>query len=215
MLVGEILQYLDPEFLITAFGTIGLIVIVFAETGLFFGFFLPGDSLLFTAGLLASLPDTYFSVPFWLLVVSICLAAIVGDSVGYWFGDRVKEKLFTKDDSLFFKKQYAEQAQIFFERYGVKSLVIARFIPIVRTFTPIVAGVGKMDYGKFLIFNIVGGILWGAGVTSLGYFLGQRFPQLRDYLWVVIVVIILVSFLPVIWEVYKKRRGMGDGEYTE
>ncbi len=200
--LNELMTYLDPEFLITTFGAIGLWLIVFAESGLFFGFFLPGDSLLFAAGILSH----FFSIPFWILVILLCVAAILGDTVGFWFGQKVGPKIFCKEDGLFFKKKYAEEAQKFFEHHGHKAIFLARFIPIVRTFTPIVAGVGNMPYRIFLTYNIVGGIVWTVGFTSAGYFLGNSFPQIKDNLELAIVIIIFVSILPVAWEFFKHKK---------
>ncbi|MEW2268249.1 VTT domain-containing protein, partial [Streptomyces sp. NPDC047868] len=164
-------SWLDPDYLLDSFGIWGLLLIVFAESGLLIGFFLPGDSLLFTAGLLIT--SNQLDFPLWAAIVLICIAAIVGDQVGYMFGKKVGPSLFTRPDSRLFKQENVVKAHEFFEKYGPKSLVLARFVPIVRTFTPIIAGVSGMKYRSFLIFNVVGGILWGAGVTLLGSWLGQ------------------------------------------
>lgn len=195
------LLHIDLITLIQTLGYLGIWVIVFAESGLFFGFFFPGDSLLFTAGLLAS--QGFLNV--WWLTLVVVSAAILGDSVGYWFGAKVGPKIFTREDSFFFHKRHVERARIFYERYGPHALVLARFIPIVRTFTPILAGVGSMRYRTFLRYNFVGGILWGAGVTLLGYSLGTTIPGIDQYLLPIIFFIIAVSFLPVVWEVLKNR----------
>lgn len=182
--------------LIFSFGYLGLIAVIFAETGLFFGFFLPGDSVLFTAGLLAS--QNYFNV--LLLVIFVCTAAILGDSVGYWFGAKVGPRIFTRDDSLFFKKRYVQETHEYFERFGASTIILARFIPIVRTFAPILAGVGRMPYTLFLRYNVTGGVAWGAGVTLAGYFLGRVIPNIDRYLLPIIALIIVVSVLPIILE---------------
>ena len=145
------MHLLDPEFLVRTLGLVGVLAIVFAESGLFFGFFLPGDSLLFTAGLFAS--QGYFSI--FLLLFGAMAAAILGDNIGYAFGYRVGQTIYTRKDSFFFKKKHAEKARIFYEKYGNKTIVLARFVPIVRTFAPIVAGVGQMSYDKFLRYNIL------------------------------------------------------------
>lgn len=197
------LSFLDPITLISAAGYLGLFAIVFAESGLFFGFFLPGDSLLFTAGLLASQDILY--LPFLLALIPI--AAILGDSVGYSFGKWVGPKLFTKEDSLFFSKHHVLRAERFYEKYGPRAIIFARFVPVVRTFVPIVAGIANMQYKTFFTYNVVGGIFWGAGVTLLGYFLGSAFPQTEEYLTPIIVGIILVSFLPLIIEWIGYKRG--------
>jgi membrane-associated protein len=185
-----------------AIGYIGIALIVFAESGLFFGCFLPGDSLLFSAGLLAS--QEVFNI--YILVPLIIVSAIVGDSVGYWFGGVVGPKIFTKDDSLFFSKQHVVRAKQFYEKYGPKAIVLARFVPIVRTFVPIVAGVAGMHYPTFLKYNILGGIGWGAGVTFLGFWLGKKIPSIDTYLLPIVIAIIVVSALPVVFEIVKERR---------
>ncbi|MBK9181379.1 MAG: VTT domain-containing protein [Acidimicrobiales bacterium] len=193
---------LDPEELIATFGTIGLFAIIFAESGLLFGFFLPGDSLLFTAGLLASQGKLNFPV----IVVGCFVAAVVGDQVGYVFGRKVGPALFRKPDSRLFKHENVERAQHFFDRHGSKTIVLARFVPVVRTFAPIVAGVSHMHYRTFVAFNVLGGLLWAVGVITLGYVLGETIPSIDKYLLPVIGVIILVSVLPVAFEVLRSRR---------
>lgn len=192
----------NPHDLIEAFGTIGLFVIVFAESGLLIGFFLPGDSLLFTAGLLASQDKLNYP----LIAIGCFLAAVAGDQFGYAFGNRVGPRLFRKPDSRIFKQQHVERAQRFFDEHGSKTIVMARFVPIVRTFAPILAGVGKMEYRTFLTFNVIGGLLWAVGVTTLGYLLGETFPWIEDYLLPTIAVIIFLSVLPVLLEVRKARK---------
>lgn len=178
--------------LIKAAGYLGLFGIIFAESGLFFGFFFPGDSLLFTAGFLAS--QGYMSFP--LLALITFIGAVLGVSVGYAFGYRVGPKIFKKEDSFFFHKDHIERARVFYERHGGKALVLARFMPIVRTFAPILAGVGKMNYPTFLFYNIVGAALWAIGVTALGFLLGNAVPNADKYLLPIVLLIIFVSFLP-------------------
>ena len=196
------MQLLNPEFILTTFGVVGLFAVIFAESGLFFGFFFPGDSLLFTAGFLAPI----LGINIYLLVGGVFAAAVLGDNTGYWFGNKVGEKLFTKNDSLFFKKENILKAHEFFNKHGAKALVLARFIPVVRTFTPIIAGVAKMRYRDFLMWNILGGFLWGVGVTSTGYFLGRTIPNSEKYLGYIIAVIILSSFVPVVMEIWKTKK---------
>ena len=198
------MDVIDPHALIDAVGFIGIIAVVFAESGLLFGFFLPGDSLLFTAGLLVA--QHKLDVPFPLLASGCFIAAVAGDQVGYAFGRRVGPALFRRPDSRFFKQEYVERSQAFFQEHGVKTIVLARFIPVVRTFAPIVAGVGRMEYRTFVIYNVVGGLLWGVGVTTLGYTLGRAFPELERYLLPIIVVIVGLSVLPVALEWLKNRR---------
>jgi membrane-associated protein len=193
---------MDVTSIIQAFGLVGITFIIFAESGLFFGFFLPGDSILFTAGILAS---QGFSNIF-LLTICMWLAAVLGDTVGYWFGARVGIKLFNKEKSFFFNKKYPERAHEFYVKYGSKAIVLARFIPAVRTFVPIMAGVGKMPYRKFISYNIIGGTIWSVGLTLGGYFLGRSVANIDQYIIPIIVVIVLTSVIPIISEVMKSRR---------
>jgi membrane-associated protein len=194
----------DPEHLIQTFGTLGLFAIVFAESGLFIGFFLPGDSLLFTAGLLSSQQDSHL-LPFPVIVAGCFVAAVAGDQVGYSFGRRVGPALFRRPDSRFFKQEYVDRAREYFDKQGPKTIVLARFVPIVRTFAPIVAGVSKMNYRTFVTFNVAGGLLWAVGVTTAGYFLGKTIPDIDKYLLPIIVLIVFVSVLPVLLEARRQR----------
>ena len=193
---------MDPRHLIETFGTIGLLVIVFAESGLLFGFFLPGDSLLFTAGLLSS--QGLLSLP--IVLVGCFVAAVAGDQVGYAFGVRVGPALFKRPDSRVFKQEYVEKASHFFERYGAKTIVLARFVPVVRTFAPILAGVGTMRYRVFVTYNVLGALLWAVGITTLGYVLGEVIPDIDKYLLPVILLIIALSVAPIAVEVLRNRR---------
>ncbi|HEY9881105.1 MAG TPA: VTT domain-containing protein [Leptolyngbyaceae cyanobacterium] len=177
-----------PE-LIKSFGYLGVWGIVFAESGLLIGFFLPGDSLLFTAGFLAS--QNLFNI--WLLVIGAFICAVLGDSVGYVTGHRFGRRLFTKEDSWLFHKDHLVKAERFYEKYGSKTIVLARFLPIIRTFAPIVAGIGSMQYRLFLSFNLLGGLLWTGGITLLGYFLGSVIPNVDHYLLPIIVLIVVLS----------------------
>jgi len=178
--------------LIKTFGYLGMFFIVFAESGLFFGFFLPGDSLLFTAGLLAS--QGFLNV--WVLAPLLVIAAILGDSVGFWTGRRLGGWLMKQKDSFFFKKHHLLKAQRFYEKHGGKTLILARFIPAVRTFAPIVAGMANMHYQSFLSFNVIGGFFWAMGMTLLGYFLGTLIPDVEKYLLPIIGAIIVISVIP-------------------
>lgn len=195
-------SWLDPDYLLDSFGIWGLLLIVFAESGLLIGFFLPGDSLLFTAGLLITSGQLDF--PLWAAILLICVAAIVGDQVGYMFGKKVGPSLFTRPDSRLFKQENVVKAHEFFEKYGPKSLVLARFVPIVRTFTPIIAGVSGMKYRSFLIFNVIGGILWGAGVTLLGSWLGS-IEFVRKNIEPILLLIVFISVVPIIIEFMRAR----------
>jgi membrane-associated protein len=193
------------ESLIRAVGYIGVAAIVFAESGLLIGFFLPGDSLLFTAGFLAS----QGVLEIWILVPLCFIAAVAGDAVGYAFGHRVGPRLFQRSDSKFFKKEHLVKAEAFFDEHGGKAIILARFLPIVRTFTPIVAGAAGMPYRRFFVFNVVGALLWAVGVTLAGYFLGSAVPNIDHYLLPVIGVIILISVLPTLvhlWREYRSAR---------
>jgi membrane-associated protein len=193
---------MHPESLIETFGTLGIFAIVFAESGLLIGFFLPGDSLLFTAGLLASRGFSNIV----LLMVGCAVSAIVGDQVGYLIGRRAGPALFRRPDSRFFHQKNVERARAYFEEHGSKTIILARFVPVVRTFAPMVAGVAGMDYRRFVTFNVVGGVLWGAGVTLLGYLLGNTIHDIDRWLLPIIALILAVSFVPVVREVYKARR---------
>ncbi|MBP6889228.1 MAG: VTT domain-containing protein [Candidatus Moranbacteria bacterium] len=190
--------------LIQTVGLIGLFFIVFAETGLFLGFFLPGDSLLFVAGLLAA--QGLFVLP--ILIVVLLVAAITGNMVGYWFGKKVGPKLFERDDSFFFHKAHVRRAQSFYEKHGAKTIMLARFIPIVRTFGPIVAGIAGMNYRSFLTYNILGAVLWTVGLTSGGYLFGNLITDVDRYLLPVILAIIVISFLPAVWHIWKERQSV-------
>jgi membrane-associated protein len=198
--------FLDPQQLLVTFGTIGLFLIVFAESGLLIGFFLPGDSLLFTAGLFAA--QGTLNLP--LILVGCFIAAVAGDQVGYAFGKRVGPALFRRPNSRFFKQEYLEKAQSFFERHGAKTIVLARFVPIVRTFAPIVAGAGTMRYRTFAIYNVIGGLLWAMGVTLLGYLLGELIPDIDTYLLPIIAGIVLLSVIPIglEWRKARKRQAL-------
>jgi membrane-associated protein len=197
-------SFLDPQWLISTFGLIGILALVFAESGLLIGFFLPGDSLLFTAGLLVA-DGTYLHQPLWLMCLLVSVAAIAGDQFGYLFGRRFGPALFRRPDSRLFKQGNLIRAEAFFAKYGARSIVLARFVPIVRTFTPIVAGAGHMPYLTFLTYNVIGGTLWGCGVTVAGYFLGQV-AFVRSNIELILVGIVAVSVVPIGIELLRTRR---------
>ncbi len=182
----------DVEGIVRVGGLALMVAIVFAETGLMVGFFLPGDSLLVTAGLFAARGD----LSMWSLNVLLSLAAIVGDSVGYGLGARAGPRLFTREDSLWFHKKHLVTTRDFYDRHGGFTIVIARFMPIVRTFAPVVAGVGAMTYPRFLSYNVIGGIGWVVSMTSVGYFLGRTVPNIEQHIHLVIVIVIVLSLLP-------------------
>jgi membrane-associated protein len=192
----------DPKTLIETFGTIGLLLIVFAESGLLVGFFLPGDSLLVTAGLLASQGVLNFPI----IAVGCFVAAVVGDQVGYAFGARVGPALYGRPNSRFFRRSHLERTRQYFEEQGPKTVVLARFVPIVRTFTPVLAGVGQMRYRQFVTYNIVGGLLWAVGLTTVGYTLGEAIPDIDRYIVPIVAVILVASFVPIAREVLRMRR---------
>jgi membrane-associated protein len=195
---------IDPNQLIRSVGLFGLFAVVFAESGLFFGFFLPGDSLLFTAGLLAATSTILAPLP--VIILGCAIAAIAGDQVGYSFGHRFGPSLFSRPDSRFLKEGYLARAEDFFDRHGSKTILIARFVPLVRTFAPIVAGASAMRRRTFTLYNVIGGTAWVVLLTGLGWALGKRFPGIADYLDVAILVIVAVSLIPVAIEVIRQRR---------
>ncbi len=187
--------------LIKTFGYLGIFAVIFAESGLFIGFFFPGDSLLFTAGFLAS--QGFLNI--WILMGLVFAGAVLGDSVGYAFGYRVGPMIFKREDSFIFHKDNLEYAKKFYEKYGKKTIILARFMPAVRTFAPILAGVGKMDYAVFLPFNVIGGFLWGVGLPWLGYYLGSTIPDVDKYLILIVLAIIVLSIAPTAWHVLRDR----------
>ena len=204
---------IDPEKLLEWFGAFayfGFLAVVFAESGIMIGFFLPGDSLLFVAGFLSYLgtqPDKVAIMPNIALVsLGAFIAAVAGDQVGYVFGKRVGPALFRRPDSRLFKQKYLLKAEEFFEVHGSKTIILARFVPIVRTFAPIVAGAGNMKYRTFITYNIIGGFVWAVGLTQAGYWLGKTFPGLGDSIDKVVIVIVAVSLLPLAFEFLRHRR---------
>ncbi|MEU5364632.1 VTT domain-containing protein [Streptomyces sp. NPDC005925] len=195
-------EWLSPDYLISTFSLPGILLIVFAESGLFA--FLPGDSLLFTAGLFVAQGE-YISQPLWLVCLLIVLAAVIGDQVGYMIGKFFGPKLFNRPNSKLFKQENLDKAHEFMEKYGPKAIVLARFVPIVRTFGPIVAGAGRMQYRTFLTYNVIGGAAWGSGVTLAGYWLGQ-IELIRTHVETILVLIVLLSVVPILIE-YLRERG--------
>ncbi|MFH8493556.1 DedA family protein [Streptomyces coeruleorubidus] len=194
-------EWLSPDYLISTFSLPGILLIVFAESGLFA--FLPGDSLLFTAGLFVA-EGTYITQPLWLVCTLIVIAAVVGDQVGYMIGKFLGPKLFNRPNSKLFKQENLDKAHEFMEKYGPKAIVLARFVPIVRTFAPIVAGAGRMKYRTFLTYNVIGGIAWGTGVTLAGYWLGQ-IDFIKKNVESILILIVLLSVVPIIVEYLRDR----------
>ena len=195
---------LNPEQLILSAGYAGLFVIIFAESGLFFGFFLPGDSLLLTAGLLA----LRGLLNIWILLPILFVAAVLGDNVGYWFGAKTGPRIFNRDNSLLFRRKNLLAAKAFYERHGGKTIVLARFTPFIRTFAPIVAGAAEMPYRRFFTYNLLGGLLWSVGITLAGFFLGQAFPPevLDRYFLYILAVVIFLSVLPTLIHLWREER---------
>jgi membrane-associated protein len=191
----------DVETLVRVGGLTAMTAIVFAETGLMIGFFLPGDSLLVTAGVFAATEQ----LNIWILNLLLITAAIVGDTVGYWFGRKMGPALFRRPKSLLFNPDHLRRAHDFYEKHGGKTIIIARFMPIIRTFAPIVAGMGEMNYSRFLSFNVFGGIFWVVSMTGIGYFLG-RIPGVREHIEVVIIIVVVLSVLPGIIAFARERR---------
>lgn len=198
---------LAPAYLIQTFGLIGIAAIIFAESGLFIGFFLPGDSLLFMAGAIAAgvFASLSVSLSLWVLLPTVAVAAIAGDQVGYGFGNRVGPALFNRPNSRWFHQEHLQRAQVFFDEHGPKALVLARFVPIVRTFTPIVAGASRMSYRSFVTYNVIGGAVWSLGVVLLGYFFGQV-SLVRDHIEIALMGVVAVSLIPIGVEMAKSRR---------
>lgn len=200
-------QLLDPEYLLSHGGFYIVCLIVFAETGLFFGFFLPGDYLLFLAGLFCALGK--IDVTITEMFFGILFSGILGNFAGYWFGYRTGPMLFKRKDSLIFKKEYVVMAEEFYQKYGGRALVIGRFVPIIRTFAPIFAGVVKLEFKKFVLYNVVGALVWVSVLTLSGYFLGELFPWIIDYVEYIIVALIAIAFLPIViglWKRWKKNK---------
>ncbi len=190
---------LNPQWYIEIGGLYMLLFVIFAETGLFVGFFLPGDSLLFVAGIYAEeLAAEFFHVPYIVIMILIALAGILGNFVGYWFGKKSGPMLYKKEDSFFFKKKHLESASKFYQKNGALTIIAARFLPIIRTFVPIVAGMVKMDSKKFAMYNVIGSFAWVFSMMFAGLILGKQFPWIKERLEVIVIVIILVTTLPVI-----------------
>ncbi|MBX9852669.1 MAG: VTT domain-containing protein [Cytophagaceae bacterium] len=199
-------QLLDPAKLIHAGGLLLILIVVFTENGIFFGFFLPGDTLLFTAGLFSA--TDILKVSIYVLIATICISAILGSLFGYFFGKKMGDSLLSKKDTLLFKKKYIIAAEAFFVKYGGLALVMGRFLPIIRTFAPIFAGIVKFDFKKFLTFNITGGVLWVFSMLLAGYFFGKLYPNAKDHLEYIVIGIIIITWIPVIRTYLKERKGL-------
>lgn len=195
----------DAQSIISKGGFYLLLIVVYAETGLFFGFFLPGDYLLFMAGLFCA--TGLLDVPVYTLVLSLIAAGVLGNYTGYWFGFRTGPLMENRKDTLFFKKKHISMAREFYQKYGGMALVLGRFFPIIRTFAPIFAGVVKVDLKKFTLYNFVGSIAWVSILTLLGYFLGIKYPQIKDYLQYIVIALIVVTSIPLIIAFVKRGKG--------
>jgi membrane-associated protein len=199
-------DWLDPQSLLESLGPwalIGILVIVFAECGLLVGFFLPGDSLLFTAGLLVS--TGFIDTPIWLVAGLITVAAIVGNLTGYWIGHRFGPAVFVREESRFFRPEYVHRTKAFFDRYGARAIVLARFIPIVRTFITVMAGAVRMDFKVFALFTVIGGVLWGVGITMAGYYLGNV-TFVKNNIELIVIGMVLLSVVPIYFELRRHRK---------
>lgn len=199
-------SWLNPETMLTNFGDIAfwvVLAIIFAECGLLIGFFLPGDSLLFITGLFIA--QGFISMNIWLAAILLTISAVLGNAVGYWIGKKAGPALFRKPDSRLFKREYVEKTGHFFERFGARAIVMARFVPIVRTFITAMAGMGRMDFRRFLTFSAIGGVIWAGGVTILGYFLGN-IEFVKKNIELILLLVIFVSVIPIIVEWIKHRR---------
>ncbi len=199
-------QLTDPESIIKYGGLALLLFVIFAETGLFVGFFLPGDNLVFIAGLLCATKPEAMNVSFPLLLILMMIAAIIGNMFGFWFGKKAGETLYKRKDSFFFRKRHVEITKAYYDKHGGKTLILGRFLPIIRTFAPILAGVIKIDLKKFILFNIIGAVLWIGSIGSIAFYLGKEFPQVENYLGYIFVGLIILTAIPILTTLIKNRK---------
>jgi membrane-associated protein len=199
-------QLTDPESIIHYGGLWLLLFVVFAETGLLVGFFLPGDSLIFISGLLCATKPDLLSTDFIPLIVLLMSSAIIGNIFGYWFGKKVGGKLYSRQDSFLFKKRHLTTTKAFYDKHGGTALILGRFLPIIRTFAPILAGVIKIDFKKFMFYNIVGAIAWIGSIASIAYFLGKQFPSIENYIGYIVIGLIVITTIPVLMTYLKSRK---------
>ncbi len=199
-------QLTDPQSIINYGGLWLLLFVVFAETGLLVGFFLPGDSLIFISGLLCATKPQLLNVSFILLLLLLIFAAVLGNIVGYWFGYKAGDALYTKKDSLLFKQSHLNTTKAFYEKHGGKTLILGRFLPIIRTFAPILAGVIKINFKLFMFFNIIGAIAWITSIASMAYVLGKQFPQIENYIGYIVIGLIIITSIPVLTTYLKNRK---------
>ena len=199
-------QLTDPQSIIHYGGLWLLLFVVFAETGLFIGFFLPGDSLIFISGLLCATKPDLLGVPFLVLMPSLILAAILGNVFGYWFGKKTGEKLYTRKDSFLFRKQHLITTKAFYDKHGGTALILGRFLPIIRTFAPILAGVIKVDFKIFMMYNVLGAIAWIGSIASIAYFLGKQYPSIENYIGSIVIGLIIITTIPVVVTYLQSRK---------
>jgi membrane-associated protein len=199
-------QLTDPQSIIHYGGFWFLLFVIFAETGLFVGFFLPGDNLVFIAGLLCATKPGLVGFPFPVVLTAMMFAAFAGNMAGYWFGQKAGEKLYSKKDSFFFRKRHLEATKAYYDKHGGKTLILGRFLPIIRTFAPILAGVIKIDLFKFLVYNAIGAVLWIGSIGSIGFYLGKEFPAVEKYLGYIFVTLIVLTALPILNTLFKNRK---------
>lgn len=199
-------QLTDPESIIK-YGGLGLLLfVIFAETGLFFGFFLPGDNLVFIAGLLCATKPELIQISFPFLLLYMIASAIAGNGVGYWFGKKIGPKLYNRKDNFFFKQKHLEATRLFYEKHGGKTLILGRFLPIIRTFAPIFAGIIKIDFMKFMLYNFIGAVLWIGSIGSIAYYLGVKFPEVENYLGYIFITLIILTALPILNTVIRVKK---------
>lgn len=199
-------QLTDPESIIKYGGLALLLFVIFAETGLLIGFFLPGDNLVFIAGLLCAMKPELMNVSLPVLLISMMLAAIAGNMFGFWFGKKAGEKLYSRKDSFFFRKRHLEMTKAYYQKHGGKTLILGRFIPIIRTFAPILAGVIKIEFKKFMLYNVIGAVAWIGSIGSIAFYLGKQFPEIENYLGYVFGALIILTALPVISTFLKAKK---------
>jgi membrane-associated protein len=199
-------QLTNPESIIQYGGLWLLLFVVFAETGLFIGFFLPGDSLIFISGLLCATKPHLLNTSIFLLISLLISSAVLGNIVGYWFGKKTGENLFQKKDTFLFRKKHLETTKLFYNKHGGKALILGRFLPIIRTFAPILAGVIQVDFKRFMFYNIVGAFLWITSLSSLAFFLGKEFPQIENYIGYIVIGLITITTIPVFITYLKNRK---------
>ncbi len=199
-------QLTDPQSILHYGGLWLLLFVVFAETGLLIGFFLPGDSLIFISGLLCATKPDLLDVSLPVLLILLTLSAVVGNIVGYWFGKKAGESLYTKKDSFFFRKSHLTATKTFYDKHGGKTLILGRFLPVIRTFAPVLAGVIKVDFKKFMCYNVIGALSWIGSICTIGYFLGINFPWIENYLGYIIITLIIITSIPVVMTYIKQNK---------